>query len=75
MLRRAGVDGGGFQAPPGPGNDATRLVVLGEFVAGRGFEHNHLYLEYVVDADPEVWKTSAGASASLAVRRCRLTSG
>ena len=56
LLRRTAAGVGAFAPSPGPAPGALRLVVLGEIVAGRGFEHDNLYCEWVLDIDPLVWK-------------------
>ena len=49
-------------APPGP--SAARVVVLGELVAGRGFEHDNLYCEWTLDYDPAVWSVEGDDAAT-----------
>ena len=71
LLRRAA--GGSFAPSPGPGPGALRLVVLGEIVAGRGFEHDHLYCEWVLDVDPLVWKLTGESAAAAGVTQISRT--
>uniref|UniRef100_A0A061RT25 Meckel syndrome type 1 protein n=2 Tax=Tetraselmis sp. GSL018 TaxID=582737 RepID=A0A061RT25_9CHLO len=54
MLRKP-VRGMAFERPPGISPDALRLVFLGEIVAARDFPQDHLWVEYSVHCDPDVW--------------------
>ncbi len=60
LMKRRGV--GGFVPAPGPNPGAMRLVLLGEIVSGRGFERDDLYCEWVLDADPVIWKLSGSVA-------------
>ena len=58
-------------APPGP--SAARVVVLGELVAGRGFEHDNLYCEWTLDYDPAVWSVEGDDAATSGVTQVSKT--
>ena len=58
-------------APSGP--SAARVVVLGEIVAGRGFEHDNLYCEWTLDYDPAVWSVEGSDVATSGVTQVSKT--
>jgi len=47
--------GSDYMPLPGPSQDAMRLTLLMEIMAGRGFDEDNLYVEYVVDYDKDLW--------------------
>lgn len=56
LLRRAAAEAVDVLPPPGPSKTAMRLNMCLEIVAARGCRGRSLYVEYWVDANPEVWK-------------------
>ena len=59
IVRRRRAGPGAFVPPPA--DAAERLVVMGEIVSGRGFEHDRLYCEWVLDYDEALWAVEAPA--------------
>eukprot|EP00854_Cymbomonas_tetramitiformis_P000797 gene797-1277_t len=49
-----------FQPCPGPSPDAMRAVINMEIVAGRGFGHDYLYVEYFIKMDNGMWQLVEG---------------
>ena len=47
---------GAFAAPPGEKPGSVRFLALAEIVAGRGFDRDFLYCEWVLDYDKDVWR-------------------
>jgi hypothetical protein len=39
----------------GPDATAIRLMLYGELMSAAGFQHDHIYLEYVITYDPAIW--------------------
>ena len=47
--------------------------MLGELVAGRGFEHDNLYCEWTLDYDPAVWSVEGDDAATSGVTQVSKT--
>ncbi|GIL65137.1 hypothetical protein Vafri_18949, partial [Volvox africanus] len=58
-LRRAALKTD-FEAPPA--GECTRLLLFGEILSAADFLRNHLYIEYVVRWDPDVWNLTTPAN-------------
>lgn len=59
---RRSLHGANFTTPPGPGESAVRLVLLGEICGAAGFGRDRLYLEYALRYDPAVWRDPVSAT-------------
>ena len=64
---------GAFVAPPGEKPGSVRFLALAEIVAGRGFDRDFLYCEWVLDYDKDLWRIegeSAQTSGVTQISRC-----